>query len=55
MYIWKNLLRCFCRRQIAKYTDKRVGLMSEIIAGIQVIKMHCWEKPFAERVASIRR
>ncbi|XP_076243257.1 ATP-binding cassette sub-family C member 4 [Calliopsis andreniformis] len=42
------------RQVIALLTDKRVQLMNELIAGIQVIKMYAWEKPFMKIVASIR-
>jgi ATP-binding cassette subfamily C (CFTR/MRP) protein 4 len=35
--------------------DKRVDLMGEIISGMRVIKMYCWEKPFGDLVASIRK
>lgn len=40
---------------MAKITDQRVGVMNEIIRGIQVIKMYAWEKPFARIVAEIRQ
>ncbi|XP_017777905.1 PREDICTED: probable multidrug resistance-associated protein lethal(2)03659 [Nicrophorus vespilloides] len=42
------------RSQIATRTDHRVKLMSEITAGIQVIKMYAWEKPF-EKVVQLAR
>jgi ATP-binding cassette subfamily C (CFTR/MRP) protein 4 len=29
--------------------------MNEIISGMRVIKMYCWEKPFGEFVAKIRK
>lgn len=43
------------RKKIALKTDERVKLMSEIVSGIQVIKMYAWEKPFDKLVAIARR
>jgi len=47
---------CFVhyRQKTAKYTDERIKVMNEIIAGMRVIKMYCWEKPFGELVKKIR-
>ncbi|KAG5309239.1 MRP4 protein, partial [Acromyrmex insinuator] len=36
-------------------TDRRVQLMSELIAGIQVVKMYAWEKSFSQIVSVIRK
>ncbi|KAG5324835.1 MRP4 protein, partial [Pseudoatta argentina] len=43
------------RTMIAPLTDRRVQLMSELIAGIQVVKMYAWEKPFSQIVSVIRK
>ncbi|CAH2099924.1 unnamed protein product [Euphydryas editha] len=42
------------RRTVAQRTDKRIKLMSEIINGIQVIKMYAWEKSFQHMVKIVR-
>ncbi|KAK9869792.1 hypothetical protein WA026_003524 [Henosepilachna vigintioctopunctata] len=42
------------RHKTAAKTDERVKLMNEIICGIQVIKMYCWEKPFSKLVSLAR-
>ncbi|XP_018322246.1 multidrug resistance-associated protein 4 [Agrilus planipennis] len=42
------------RLKVAKKTDSRVKIMSELISGIQVIKMYAWEKPFADVVKMSR-
>ncbi|XP_062612836.1 ATP-binding cassette sub-family C member 4-like isoform X2 [Saccostrea cucullata] len=43
------------RHKTAVHTDERVKVMNEIISGMRVIKMYCWEKPFGELVAKIRK
>lgn len=43
------------RMKIACRTDNRVGIMNEIVQGIQVIKMYAWEIPFQSIVAEARR
>lgn len=41
--------------RVAIRTDDRVGIMNEIIQGIQVIKMYAWERPFQKVVSEARR
>jgi len=43
------------RLETAGKTDKRIATMKEIVAGIRVIKMHTWEKPFASLIDLYRR
>ena len=45
----------FCRKKNYEKLDQRVSLIGEIVAGMRVIKMYCWEKPFGEMVQSIRK
>ncbi|XP_072762869.1 ATP-binding cassette sub-family C member 4 [Anoplolepis gracilipes] len=49
-----SLLSHNIRAKIAPLTDRRVQLMNELIAGIQVIKMYAWEKPFSKIVSVTR-
>lgn len=43
------------RRKTAVLTDNRIRIMSEIIAGMRVIKMYTWELPFAKLVDQCRK
>lgn len=38
-----------------KFKDSRIKLMSEILAGIKVLKLYAWEKSFLEQVERIRK
>ncbi|XP_011701011.1 PREDICTED: multidrug resistance-associated protein 4-like, partial [Wasmannia auropunctata] len=49
-----SLLSRKIRAMIAPLVDRRVQLMSELVAGIQVIKMYAWEKSFSKIVSMIR-
>ncbi|XP_015522174.2 ATP-binding cassette sub-family C member 4 isoform X1 [Neodiprion lecontei] len=42
------------RSSIAARTDERVQVMSEMISGIQVVKMYSWEEPFESIVSKVR-
>ncbi|PSN51489.1 Multidrug resistance-associated protein 5 [Blattella germanica] len=42
------------RIRTVKVTDQRVGLMSEILNSIRLIKMYAWEDSFAVKVADVR-
>ncbi|EAA08388.5 AGAP003221-PA [Anopheles gambiae str. PEST] len=48
-------LSSIIRMRVAKKTDQRVGIMNELIQGIQVIKMYAWEKPFHKVVSLARK
>ncbi len=44
----------YIRLKTAIQTDERVRLMNEILAGMRVIKMYCWEKMFGRLVHKVR-
>jgi ATP-binding cassette subfamily C (CFTR/MRP) protein 5 len=39
---------------MAPVTDKRVALMNELINSIRLVKMYAWEKPFFDKIQSVR-
>jgi hypothetical protein len=43
------------RRIAAKKCDRRIGLLSEVLNGIKIIKMYCWETPFKQIIENIRK
>lgn len=47
--------RSMLRKKVASRTDERLGILNEIVQGIQVIKMYSWEIPFQKIVAETRR
>ncbi|XP_071088769.1 ATP-binding cassette sub-family C member 4-like [Haliotis cracherodii] len=42
------------RIQVGKWSDKRVHVMTELLAGIRVVKMYCWEAPFSWLINALR-
>ncbi|KAL3867299.1 hypothetical protein ACJMK2_044513 [Sinanodonta woodiana] len=43
------------RTKIGSTKDKRTLLMNEVIAGMNIIKMYCWEKPISHLITQLRR
>lgn len=41
--------------KLAERTDNRLGLMNQVITGLQVIKMYVWEIPFNKLVERARK
>jgi len=42
------------RRKVLQYSDLRVKMMNEILAGIRIIKFYAWERPFGKEVGGLR-
>uniref|UniRef100_A0A5S6R3S5 Uncharacterized protein n=1 Tax=Trichuris muris TaxID=70415 RepID=A0A5S6R3S5_TRIMR len=42
------------RRKVAAKSDKRIGIMNEILNAVRVIKMYAWEYPFMSLVREAR-
>jgi ATP-binding cassette subfamily C (CFTR/MRP) protein 1 len=42
------------RRKVLQYSDLRVKMMNEILAGIRIIKFYAWERPFGKEVSTLR-
>lgn len=52
--IWITTKMRALQYNVMKEKDKRIKLLSEIINGIKIIKIHAWEEPFKKRIESIR-
>ncbi|XP_033124996.1 multidrug resistance-associated protein 4-like [Anneissia japonica] len=52
---WFGTLFTKFRSKTAILTDERIRIMNEIIAGMRVIKMYAWEKPFSYLASECRR
>jgi hypothetical protein len=50
-------INIFCTKRTKKSleTDKRLSLTTDILNGIRVIKMNCWEQPFKKMIKLIRK
>ena len=42
------------RRKVLKYSDARVKMVNEVLAGIRIIKFYAWEKPFGKELHRLR-
>lgn len=52
---WLGKKSASIRMSTAERTDERVHFMSEIIRGIQVIKMYTWEQSFGALIEQLRK
>ncbi|KNC82173.1 hypothetical protein SARC_05531 [Sphaeroforma arctica JP610] len=43
-----------CTQILKRHTDVRVGILTEILQGIRVIKLNAWEDSFIEKVGQVR-
>jgi ATP-binding cassette subfamily C (CFTR/MRP) protein 4 len=41
------------RSKLVHHTDERIKLTNEVLQGIRVIKLYCWEKPIRELVDKV--
>ena len=37
------------------WTDKRNSIMTDVLTGVKMIKMFCWEDPFSQMVEESRK
>ncbi|TPX30555.1 hypothetical protein SmJEL517_g05897 [Synchytrium microbalum] len=42
------------RKETVKWRDERIRTISDMISGIQIVKLYAWEKSFEERVNNMR-
>lgn len=43
------------RMKAAEYTDERIRLVDEFLNAIKIIKVYCWEHPFAQKINKARK
>eukprot|EP00095_Tigriopus_kingsejongensis_P006314 snap_masked-scaffold61_size441589-processed-gene-3.15 protein:Tk06314 transcript:snap_masked-scaffold61_size441589-processed-gene-3.15-mRNA-1 annotation:"hypothetical protein TRIADDRAFT_50060" len=51
---WASIHLHFLRQKILEVKDHRLHLMTEILAGIQILKMYTWESAILSKVGAIR-
>ncbi len=44
-----------CRMKASKVGDERINLTTEILNGIKIVKMYCWEEPFSKLIETLRQ
>ena len=44
-----------CSASVSAATDSRIVLMNEILSGIRLIKIQCWEKLYGDQIEEMRR
>lgn len=52
---WIENMNNKVRVKKVKVKDKRVGIMSEIIKSIRIIKMYEWEERFENKIDNVRK
>ncbi|CAD5115494.1 DgyrCDS4463 [Dimorphilus gyrociliatus] len=57
-----SLIQFYFAKTLAKYRklqyiymDKRTSVISELLSGMRLVKMYCWEKPFRKLIDGIRK
>uniref|UniRef100_A0A0L8HT71 ABC transmembrane type-1 domain-containing protein n=1 Tax=Octopus bimaculoides TaxID=37653 RepID=A0A0L8HT71_OCTBM len=55
LQVWMGKLVSKYRCKTAIFTDQRMALMNEIIAGMRILKLYCWEIPYGKLVRDVRR
>ncbi|XP_036361692.1 multidrug resistance-associated protein 4 isoform X2 [Octopus sinensis] len=54
LQVWMGKLVSKYRCKTAIFTDQRMALMNEIIAGMRILKLYCWEIPYGKLVRDVR-
>lgn len=51
---WITEQLTFFQKRVMREKDKRIKLLSEMIHGIKIVKIHAWEESFRHRIEAIR-